>query len=398
MYFFHTLAEMFMFSLRWIVSSVFWLLYLPKDACWWLRMLRVELWSVEGEEQHSRESLSILCAVSNASNNKNYALKLIFGDTYRQRCLGRYWLWNIAKAIRTAPGCAMILGEFCESHAKMTGLSHWFVLPTWLFGEVELPRDAKADRKVRGNLQKVRHNDLQYEVTQDRRIFDDFYHAMYLPYIRQTFGDCADIETHQRMVGLFKRSDLLIIKAQEKSIAGQMILYDEACPSLWVMGIQDGNRDYLKLGVMGACFHFSLKYLQEKGYKRVGLGWSRPFLRDGVMRFKKDWSQKISDYYHNGFALKVLSYTPAVKAFLCHNPFIFKRQDLLYGAVFVDSDKPLSDDDIRQIDKDYFHVGLSRLFIYCLQREPNAEKSVVPAELSERLELCNVEQENPAVR
>jgi hypothetical protein len=107
-----------------------------------------------------------------------------------------------------------------------------------------------------------------------------------------------------------------------------------------------------------------------------------------VLQFKKKWSQRITDCCSNGFALRVLSHRPATRAFLCNNPFIFRRDGLFFGAVFADGDKPLTGEDIRQIDKDYFHPGMSRLFIYHLGSEPTPIPNLIPAELSQRIELC----------
>ena len=376
-------------ALRWFVSALLWVVSLPGEGCWWLGFLRVELWRVDGEEQHGRLPLSILCAVSDNIQNKNYLLELIFGDSYRQRCLGRYWLWNLAKACQAeASDCSIIIGECCESHLRLTGRGNWFLIPIWVLGGVDLPREAGATRKVKGDIQKIRHHALQFEITRDLRQFDDFYYNMYRPHITQRFGHCAEVTSYERMKAIFCNCDLLLVKNREESIAGQLILYGEEGPYLWEMGIRDGNKDHIKRGAGGsAVFHFGLQYLQDKGHRNVMLGWSRPFLRDGVLRFKKNWSQRITSGYSNGFALRVLSYTPAVKAFLCNNPFVFKRQGRFYGAVFVDTGTPLSADDIRQIDKDYFHVGLSCLHVYWLQKDHEPAPGLVPAELAERVEL-----------
>ncbi len=110
-------------------------------------------------------------------------------------------------------------------------------------------------------------------------------------------------------------------------------------------------------------------------------------LRDGVLQIKRKWSQRLTDTANYGCALRVLAGTPAVRAFLCNNPFVFKRDGRLFGAVFVDGDKPLTADDIRQLDKDYFHPGLARLRIYVLGQEHLPVPSPVPAELAEHIEL-----------
>ncbi len=389
MYLFRAFSRILLAPLRRVVAAVAELGSQVYDALEWLYHLRVQLWLVEGEERHSHLPLSILCGLR--GETKNYLLKLIYGDCYRQRSLGRFWLWNVVKAIPAAgSGCSMILLWTCDSQLRRFGRpSDWFLLPDWVLGEVALPRDAQATRKVRGDLQKIRHHALRFEVTRDPRQFDDFYHHMYVPYTSRTFGNHAYVYSHKVLKRWFRSADLLLVVKDTESLAGQVISYEYATPHLFLMGVRDGDREAVRTGAGGsAVFHFSLQYLQEKGYKKAWLGWSRPFLRDGVLQFKRRWSQIIIDARFWGFGLRVLSPTPAVKSFFRNNPFIFKRDDLLYGAVFLDADKPLSADDVQQIGKEYFHAGLSGLTIYRLPSDDAPASSPVAVELPEHVELC----------
>jgi hypothetical protein len=369
--------------LRGILPALGWVVSRPAAALQWLRQLRVELWSVEGKEQNSGLPLTILCAVRGV--DRNYVLNLIFGGAYRERRLGRFWLWNLAKAIAAVPDCSLIVVDACESHLRLARPADWFLLPAWVLGTVALPRDAAATHKVSGDLRRIRRHALQGEISHDPQQFDDFYHNMHVPYVANTFGDCAAIAPYERLMAEFEHGLLLLIKNQERTIAGQVILHLPAGPCFRDMGIRDGNRDYVKDGAACALYHFGLQHLQDGGYTSASFGWSRPFLRDGVLQFKKKWSQRLVGGYPNGFALRVLSHTPAARAFLCNNPFIFRRGGQFYAAVFVDGGKPLSAEDVRQIDKDYFHPGLARLVIYCPGQGNAPPADAIPAELSERI-------------
>jgi hypothetical protein len=297
-------------------------------------------------------------------------------------------MWNAAKAIpAAASGCSLMFVESLESHRHSTRHGEDFFIPMWLLGEVDLPRDAAATRKVSGDLRRIRRHGLEFTITRDLGQFDDFYYNMHLPYVTKTFGNCADPSPYKRMRAFLKFSDLLLIRSQETSIAGQLIMHYKAGPFLGDVGVRDGNREYVQNGAACALYHFGLQYVQEKGCKKAWLGYSRPFLRDGVLQFKKKWSQRVTDSYSNGFTLRVLSYAPAAKAFLSNNPFIFKRGGLFYGAVFVDGDEPLSIEAMRELDKDYFHVGLSRLCIYRLVATTPAMAEPLLEDLAERIEL-----------
>jgi hypothetical protein len=84
----------------------------------------------------------------------------------------------------------------------------------------------------------------------------------------------------------------------------------------------------------------------------------------------------------------ISSLTPAVKSFLRNNPFIFQRDNLLYAAVFVDADQPLSSEQIQQVTQEYFHEGLAGLKIYRLPAEGETAWEPAPTELPQNVELC----------
>ncbi len=346
------------------------------------------LWLVEGEEQNSHLPLCVLCGLRNET--KNYVLQQIFGDHYRQRYLGRHWLWNLAKAIPPTCGdCSMILVRTCAPHLKRFARGRaWFLIPEWVIGEISLPRDAAATHKVERDLRKIRMRGLGFELTHDLQAFEDFYHNMYLPYATKTYGNCAWLVPYKYLEKLFRSSDLLLITKNGVPIAGQFIIYNQPGPCLLIMGIRDADRAHIKDGASDAVYHYGLQFLEKQGFTAAWVGWTRPFLRDGVLKFKRKWSQTIVDGRFWGVGLKVVSSTAAVKSFLVNNPFIVRRDDLLYGAVFADVDQPLAPENVQQMTKDYFHAGLSGLEIYSLPPQDATVSNTVAAELPERVQLC----------
>jgi len=80
-------------------------------------------------------------------------------------------------------------------------------------------------------------------------------------------------------------------------------------------------------GVLGRHVYFCFEHLHKKGFTHVNMGGSRPFLRDGVLTFKRKYSQVITAGRWEGFSLKILSLTPAAKTFLMNNRSSFSRTD-----------------------------------------------------------------------
>ena len=200
---------------------------------------------------------------------------------------------------------------------------------------------------------------------------------------RPTYSSYEDLKAG------FQDCDLLLIKDQEKTIAGQLIRYESWGPHLWEMGVRDGNREYVAGGAVGsAVFHFSLEYLEGKGHTKVWLGWSRPFLRDGVLQFKRSWSQRIRRQRQPPLLRcgSCPTHPPQGRS-SADNPFIFKDRGSFLALCSSMATARRTEEDLQQIDKDYLHDGLSRLLIYDLGGRCGPMFDAAPAELAAHIEL-----------
>lgn len=355
--------------------------------------LSLKLSILTGKERISNSSVSLLYAANDSDafkmSNRNYLLNLIFADSYDERYVGQTWLWKIHKINPTIwQNCSFMIVHLSKSHLKFLQLSNCFYIPNWLIGETEIPKDPNSIKNLslKSDFRRIRKHSLKFEVTKDLKLFDEFYRHMYLPYITAAHGSSAYVMSYDYLIKEFKKCELLLIKKQEKHIAGILIAYEDL-PRLWSLGVRDSNPEYLKAGAVGGLFYYSLLYLKSKGYKTVNFGWSRAFILDGVLQYKRKWAQSIVDSTSYGYALKVISYTTPVKAFLQSNPFIFECHDGLQGAVYVNSDEMLSSDDFKAFHKKYFYDGLSKLNIYYFHDGDTISQIRIPQELSKRITL-----------
>jgi hypothetical protein len=340
--------------------------------------------------------ISIICAIENRQF-RSYLCGLIYGDSFNELNLGRVWYWNAIRIARKAKyDCAIMLVEVHHSLGEILNSKKWFYIPQWVKGEVDIPIGTLVlqDRSLKSDLRRIRKNALQYQVCRDPESLSDFYYNMHIPYITISHGNCAHISPFEEIKRGLTSGDLLFVTKQGERIAGALILYEETGARLWSFGVRGGNNKYLVDGVIGALYYYSLVYLESKGFNKVNFGWSRSFLRDGVLRYKAKWSQRLFGTSQNGIALRVLSDTQAVREFLYRNPFIFKRQNLLYGAYFVDSSKSLSPEEFQKIDDDYCLFGLSKLFVYRIVSSTPVNRVKVPPELASRVELKEIVWKN----
>ena len=350
---------------------------------WIIHKLRLKIWVVHGKEFDNQIPMSILYATRGITNeetiNKNYILELMFGKCHQESYLGNVWLWNIRKVIKEkGRKCTFCVLQMDESLVKFLRQKSLFYIPNWVVGVVNIEGDPKLkkDSSLKSDLRRIRKQKLQFEVTQNPKKFDDFYYNMYLPHITKSHGSSALILSYDVMKTAYDQWELLIVKKDEMPIAGIIIAYGHM-PCLREMGVRDSNPQYIKDGAVGALFYYSTLYLKRKQFTNVHFGWSRAFLVDGVLQYKKKWSLQIIGASTYGYALKIINYNSAAKYFLQENPFIFKNRDLFKAAIFMKNDVAfLSIEELNKIKKQCYLEGLSCLNIYCNNNMAKFEKVI----------------------
>ena len=375
--------------LRWILSPL-------RRICTLFNILKPNVWIITGDEVSSRQELVIIYA--GREKDKNFLVSLAFEGTFEENYIGKAWLWKIPEIAKDNDrDCSLIVAEIPRFYRMLCGKTKCLYVPSWISGEIDISVDNPSlfkhrNTSLKSDISKIRRNKLRFEVTKDLSQLHNFYCNMYRPYIAKAHGSRAIEMTYEHVKSKFtghgSLSDLLLIKKEDEYIAGILLRRRKNKAKLWFLGVKDGSLNYVEDGVIGALFYFSVQYLAEKGVTRIDFGASRPFLKNGVLRYKKKWNQKISNKKELGFLIKMISKTEAVKGFFLNNPFIYEDKTGLNGAIFVASDQSLSKSDFARIYKDHYLRGLSKLVIY---RFGEADDGIVPPELSDKITVCSAE-------
>lgn len=358
---------------------------------WLARLLpAVSLSRVAGAERHSGLPLALACSLSR--QNINYLHNLAFVGEVQQHPLGRFKPAVAARGIAALEDCALFIVDAGRPRPEWG--SQWFFIPGWLNGEISLPLADSVWRSqsVRSDLRRVRRQNFEFEVTRDAGKFRDYHRHMHVPFIRQTHGAAAYFDPLAEWRPRFTKHDLLLVRRQGENgpaIAGGLILYERHGPRFCTLGVRDGDPAHVHAGVIAALYHFVFRHVAAQGFSRVSIGRSKPFLHDGLVRYKRKYSNTITggcwSWYAPGFALKILSFTPAAKSFLQQNPFAFEVEGNLRVAAFTDATRPLPQEIIREFAAEYLHPGLNTLVIHCFQSLKAASPDQIPAELAGKI-------------
>ena len=356
------------------------------------RMVRppmMTLARLTGVEKQSQQKLTLNCGLD--KQNYHVWMNLLFGDTAVTKATSlRFTVKSIVRKKPAADaGAELTVVPLKYSDFSAYSDGRWFFIPEWVSGVIglPLPKECLSQERVKSDIRRISSVGFAYDISRDPQVFDEFYHTMYLPYIDKRHGEAAMYDSFAEKRKFSEQFDLLLVKKIDNPqlyIAGVMLIYEPEGPRFWSLGVREGG-NYVQEGVIGALYHFSFRYLLEKGFDHVRTGGSRAFLHDGVFKFKRKMSQAIIGSNWKGYALGVHTFTPAVKAFLISNPFIFKQHDGLSGAIFVETINAVTEKQIRRLHKDYAQPGLSLLVVYYFTAAENQAELLIPDDLCGQL-------------
>lgn len=361
---------------------------------------KLDLWILNGEEITSHQELSI--AYAGTEVNRNYLIKLAYDNSFNEKYLGRVWLWKIFNVVREkSPNCSLMVIGANKLLWRWFRKRTYFNVPFWVSSLADTSGDTSllwGGKDVKNAIRKVRNNKLSFEITQDPSRFDDFYYEMYRPYAMATYGNQAIIYPYDHSKKEFKNGELLLIKKENQYIAGTILVYKKMQASGRLVGVKDGNFDYVKEGAIDAIYYFVVRRFKEKGYKKIDLGLSRPFLKDGVLRYKRKWGGRqisCSSRVDGAYYVEPLVNTPGLRVFLINNPFIFIgdiNKKRINEAIFVDSGHSFSGEELEQIYNKYYFDGMSNLYIYEFGKNTDRTEKILSEKFSEKIRLCSAER------
>jgi hypothetical protein len=327
------------------------------------RIVRSRAWIIEGTEVASGEHLNVV--YMGKEGQMNYIKDLIFKGNCKEKYIEKRFFWPLFHLIKNLSKCSLMIIEGHYHDYKSGTEKGEFFIPLWLQGNVNIPLVASS-RSAKDDLRKIRKYQLEYVVTKELHQFHDFFYNMYLPYIKKRHQDRALLMDYDIMMQRAKDEtcELLLVKKNNESIAGQLIVFDKNHPRLWSVGVKDGNLSHLKIGVVGATYYFSSLYLVGRGYEKLHAGSSRAFLKDGVLQYKKKWGVRFTPHDNGGFLLKPLSRSKGLKGFFTRNPFIFVNEGKMSSAVFIENDETDIDESYEKLHKEYYLTGLDEMIIY----------------------------------
>jgi hypothetical protein len=260
-----------------------------------------------------------------------YYARLLLNKDYRVTFLGRHWYSRLPHLIDSS-NIDMIVSELSPNTFSHFQNCNGFILPVWAAIRVNIDRpvceifNGRVTRmNYKNTMRCLRNHNLTYELLKDEESFRYFKERFYHPYMNKRHGEEAFIEDLNIMWKSCDQPLLMAIKENGCTIG--MLFFKKSKEVLYLMrlGLLDGNEAYLNHGVIGAMYYFGILEGQKMGCKSVDMGGTRPFLTDGLTKYKVGWGGEFvpdlaPDKEYLWFGVNHRS--TIAKEFLNSNPFM----------------------------------------------------------------------------
>lgn len=258
---------------------------------------------------------------------------------------GRVWIWNVLPAIKNSRSpCSLVIVQSWPILERRFQLSDAFRIPSWIELVLDITPEGINKKRNRFNdvARIIKKNQFNFTTTKSEEDFRHFYYGMYRPYIQSRHGQSAVIIPFNRMKEQLMEGELMIVLMGNNPIAGCLLKKSNNQAIFSKLGVLNGDFGYVKSGCIGAMVYFVVHYLQNKGHKTMHMGFSRPFLSDGPLHFKKLFGAQIRStrLYKTRelLFLKPQMHNQAMHDFLAANSFVcFSGAEKLQVAVFSES-------------------------------------------------------------
>jgi hypothetical protein len=335
--------------------------------------MRLPLTLFEGQDVSGQAPLTFAYFGEKAQDIEYWA-GLLLAPGFKKDVLGKDWLWQVRNTIKEShPSCSMLIVETTPFSLRILSGHKGLQSTQWMRMAIDIPESAETvwgRRRAKSSdiIRRIRKNNLSYITSTAPEAFDEFYHKMYVPFITAKHKKEALTADYFTIKNLFLKGLLLFIKQGEDIVAGQIIVLEKEKAVLKVLGIKDGKCEYLRWGVVGAMYYFSLLEMQKRGYEVLDIGRTRSVFTNGVTKYKINMCARLhSDrsLLKDRMVIEFLKDTPGLRNFLIHNPFLYYKERVgACRALFVENNQFENKEDFGKYFTAYNCDGLGGTSIF----------------------------------
>ena len=198
---------------------------------------------------------------------------------------GELYIWNLRR--------------FVQNHNTLIIDMHKYIAPFFSDGLITVPwvrQILDLQIPMEDIIKHIRERKkiiaFQAEISTDTRDIKNFYENVFTPYTLKRYANASimDFETFNEHA-LKKSGEVLVIKKNGLPVGGACCVLIDTTYYWLINGLIDEK--LLNDGAMAAIYFFCIQRAKERKALTMDLGWSRAFISDGVLSYKRKWQAKI---------------------------------------------------------------------------------------------------------
>ena len=255
------------------------------ENIWLKRLVRLYLPVYQIES----DTMKIIFAGYSAGK-KNYCIRLLLDRNNHSTFLGRRWFWEIPDLVKSG-NYDVIIAEISPLTFNYFQKFSGYVLPLWVTMRINIDRPISeiCKRSVSdfsNVMRRIRKYNLTYEILTGKEDFNYFNDKFYKPYITKRYEEDAMIEDLNKLWKSSQSPSVMSIMEDGKIVGMSLVEKSGSSFYLLRLGLLNGNEEFRSHGVIGAMYYFSILEGQRMGCQYLNLGGTKPFLTDGLTKFK----------------------------------------------------------------------------------------------------------------
>ena len=291
--------------------------------------LNLAVYLINGKEKHSGEIINVLF-LSN-TDSFSYLPDLIFSEEPSIKKIKNLHIWNISKKFSETPSDIDAVFINCDRfYSDYLQKQELTIIPELISMTLDVSEPFEKifngfNKSAKEEIRRIKRYKYEYEVYQDLDKLKLFYNHMYMPYTYLRHGKLAICANFYTIRHLFERgSKLMFVKLDNEYVFGSLFFIKKDTIIGTHAGIMDGQIDCFKKNISAASYYFSILWAKENGARFLDFGTCRPFLNDGLFKYKKKWGTTMEKAKGNFgiFAFKTCKEGKGIQSFLENNPFI----------------------------------------------------------------------------
>ncbi len=322
-----------------------------------LRQLMLPVWKLRGTEKNSGGPMTLIYA--GVERHKNHFLA--FAEGAEEALLGTWPAWSLRGRLASLDADLRVV-EVNALMEKFYPTAGEIRIPVWVWATCDLSGGREffeTSGRYRTHRQRVRQHGVEYKLWTGEDALKDFYENMYLPYTSYRHSDSTFAYGFDEVRAKFLAGQLGGLEKEGVPVVAQVTSLNGGSAHAFVMGVRKGHEELLRKGILEVFNYFTMIQLAEKGCTALDLGYSRGFLRDGVLQNKFRNGAKLNGRIHeeSGHLIyTVVRRTEALESFLVNNPVILSENGGLWAGYFAGKGQAPAEE-LRERAKDLREEG-----------------------------------------